>query len=195
MDDHDTAADTVFRDITMLLAAGFLAVVLLLLPFINPPVVSTETSVPPGNVIVTADWPDGWSTDVDLWVRAPGEIPVGYSNKDGPTFNLLRDDLGSSNDTTESNREQAVGRGVPAGTYVVNLHLYGNTQRTLPVPVHIEIAVVKPDGNVVTIFSQGTDLTSRGQELTVARFRLTAQGDLVPGSMNTLDTPLRKKVR
>jgi len=31
---------------------------------------------------------------VDLWVQAPGDVPVGYSNKSGGVLNLLRDDLG-----------------------------------------------------------------------------------------------------
>lgn len=192
MDEHDTAADTVFRDITMLLAAGFLAVVLLLLPFINPPTVSDEASIPPGNVIVTADWPDGWSTDVDLWVRAPNQLAVGYSRSDGTVFNLLRDDLGSRNDTTDSNREQAVGRGVPPGLYVVNVHLYNDGHGTLPVPVEIEIHIMKPNGDVMRLLTKDVKLLFDGHELTVARFRLDRDGNLVPGSMTDIQTPIRR---
>lgn len=195
MDDHDTAADTVFRDITMLLAAAFLAVVILLLPFINPPVEDTKGTIPPGNIIITADWPDGWATDVDLWVRAPGELPVGYSNKDGPTFNLLRDDRGSTGDITDSNREQAVARGVPAGQYTVNLHLYANAQGVLPVPVSVEITVVRPDGTVDTIYRQRVELTRPGHELTVARFHLDKRGVMDPASLNAVQVPLRKRSR
>ena len=39
----------------------------------------------------------------DLWVQAPGDVPVGYSNKSGGVFNLLRDDLGKAKDMTDGN--------------------------------------------------------------------------------------------
>ena len=39
----------------------------------------------------------------DLWVQAPGDLPIGYSNKSGGVFNLLRDDLGKAKDMTDGN--------------------------------------------------------------------------------------------
>jgi hypothetical protein len=39
----------------------------------------------------------------DLWIQAPGDVPVGYSNKSGGVFNLLRDDLGKAKDMTDGN--------------------------------------------------------------------------------------------
>ena len=36
---------------------------------------------------------DTVDVDIDLWVKAPDDIPVGYSNQGGLFFNLLRDDL------------------------------------------------------------------------------------------------------
>jgi hypothetical protein len=39
----------------------------------------------------------------DLGVQAPGDVPVGYSNKSGGVFNLLRDDLGKVMDMTDGN--------------------------------------------------------------------------------------------
>ena len=63
-------------------------------------------------MIVDAQWPDNWRTDVDLWVQAPGDVPVGYSNKGGVIMNLLRDDLGT-NDPTPLRYENQFSRGVP----------------------------------------------------------------------------------
>ena len=97
---------TVFRDVIMLALAGFIAMVLLLLPHLDPPgKAAEENTQPPGNVIVEARWPDELDSDVDLWVQAPGDIPVGYSNKGGAIFNLLRDDLGNRVDATGLNHE------------------------------------------------------------------------------------------
>ena len=49
--------------------------------------------------------------DVDLWVQAPGDISVGYSNKGSAVFNLLRDDLGKRVDVTGLNYETSYSRG------------------------------------------------------------------------------------
>ena len=186
MDDDN---GTVFRDVIFVALLGFVAIVVLLLPHINPPRAGTDQTIPPGNVIVTIDWPDEWATDVDLWVRAPGEQPIGYSNLGGQTFNLLRDDRGTYRDDTDQNREQAMSRGIPVGLYVVNLHLYSNAEGTLPVPVGIEIVVVTPAGMVKRLLQGQEVLTRRGQEITVWRFRLNADGNL--GTVDTIQTPLR----
>ena len=84
---------TVFRDVILLALLGFVAIVVLLLPHVNPDAEDKEAGVSPasGNVVVEIHWPDGLNTDVDLWVQAPGDVPVGYSNKGGRIFNLLRD--------------------------------------------------------------------------------------------------------
>ena len=55
--------------------------------------------------MIEARWPDAVDADVDLWVQAPGDVPVGYSNKGGAIFNLLRDDLGTRADATGINYE------------------------------------------------------------------------------------------
>lgn len=50
--EHD---DTVFRDVILLALAGFVLLVILLLPHINPPTrAAEEILTPPGNVIVEA---------------------------------------------------------------------------------------------------------------------------------------------
>src|SRR4051812_15305824 len=72
-----------------------------------------------GEVRVELHWPDGVDTDVDLWVRCPGDVSVGYSNKIGGACTLDRDDLGATNDRTPFNYETARSRGIPAGEYVV----------------------------------------------------------------------------
>ena len=74
---------TVFREVIMLALLGFVTIVILLLPHLNPPVEPVEDVNAPGNVVVELRWPDAVDADVDLWVQAPGDSPVGYSNKGG----------------------------------------------------------------------------------------------------------------
>jgi hypothetical protein len=184
---------TVFRDVTMLALAGFIAMVLLLLPHLNPPgQAAQESTQPPGNVIVEARWPDGLDSDVDLWVEAPGDVPVGYSNKGGVIFNLLRDDLGERADATGINYEISYARGIVAGEYTVNVHLYRNAAGSLPIPVTVVTSVKKtPQGRAKQLLASQIDLGREGEELTVYRFKLSEAGDLVPGSVHNLQRNLR----
>lgn len=185
--------DTVFRDVIMLALAGFVAMVILLLPHLNPPgETAEETTQPPGNVIVEVRWPDELDADVDLWVEAPGDIPVGYSNKGGTVFNLLRDDLGRRADATGLNYEVSYSRGIPAGEYTVNLHLYRNAANVFPIPVTVVASVKRsPKESARQLLASKVDLVREGEEVTVYRFRLSEDGSLVPGSVHSLQRNLR----
>ena len=184
---------TVFRDVLMLALCGFVAIVLLLLPHLNPPAkAADEAMAPPGNVIVEIRWPDDMDTDVDLWVEAPGDTPVGYSNKGATYFNLLRDDLGHVSDAMRINYEVSYSRGIPSGEYTVNVHLYRNLANIYPVPVTVVVSVKKTSQDSARqIVATEVELRRVGDELTAFRFRLDAAGDLVPGSVHSLARPLR----
>ena len=192
-EDGGEDGDIVFRDLIMLTLSGFVTVAVLLLPHIGESRAraATETAQPPGNVMIEARWPDGVDSDVDLWVQAPGDVPVGYSNKGGAVFNLLRDDLGARADATGINYEVSYARGLPPGEYTANLHLYRNVVGA-PVPVTV-VASVKTSvqESARQILSAKVELTREGQEVTVFRFRLDAAGALVPGSVTSLQKPLR----
>jgi hypothetical protein len=185
---------TVWLDTALLMLGGFVLMATLMMTVMNPPATSSEAegAPAPGNVIVEAQWPDQVDADVDLWVQAPGDRPVGYSNKSGRIFNLLRDDLGKSHDVTDYNYEVAYTRGTPGGEYVVNLHMYRGRQTSYPVDVKI-IASLKDDssGAVKQLVTTTVQLRKEGQELTALRFRLDTDGRLVAGSVNSLFKPLR----
>ncbi len=194
LDDNDDG--TVFRDVIMLALLGFVTIVILLLPHLNPPTRAAETTRPPGNVFVELRWPDEIDADVDLWVEAPGDVPVGYSNKGGRIFNLLRDDLGQLGDATELNYEVAFSRGIPAGEYTINLHLYRDDAGHLPLSAVVVISIkADADGAMRRIAKERVDLVRVGQELTVLRFSLDQSGNLVAGSIHRLQRGLRTAQR
>lgn len=192
--DEDDAG-TVFRDVITLALCGFVAIVILLLPHIHPEAkqaAQAEGVTSPGNVMIEVRWPDELDADIDLWVRAPGDVPVGYSNKSGVIFNLLRDDLGRNADPTRLNYEVAYSRGIPPGEYAVNVHLYRNKAMVTPIPVTVVTSVKRPDGETARqILATTIDLDREGQELTVYRFKLGESGELTAGSVHSLPTPLR----
>ncbi len=184
---EEDAWGTVFRDVILLALVGFVAMVILLLPHITEAKKETDETSVPGNVVVEAHWPSNLPVDVDLWVQAPGEYPVGFWNQGGPTFNLLRDDLGAEGDATEENYEITYSRGIVAGEYIVNVHMYGPLKAGTIVPVSIVVGVKKRfDTDLQQILRTVIRLDRRNQEETAFRFQLTRDGDLVAGSVNTL---------
>lgn len=198
--DHDEAddGDVVFRDFIMLTLSGFITLTVLMLAHIGMPQArpSDADAAAPGNVLIEVNWPNEIDADVDLWVQAPGDVPVGYSNKGGALFNLLRDDLGHQLDASGANYEVSYSRGLVPGEYTVNAHLYRNRSDADTVPVTV-VASVKQGPEAMTrqlLASQAT-LDREGKELTVFRFKLDERGGLVPGSVNSLPRPLRHGVK
>jgi hypothetical protein len=185
---------TVWLDTALLMLGGFILMTVLLIAVVNPPAKSSEsTGEPaPGNVIIEAQWADQLDADVDLWVQGPGDAAVGYSNKSGRLFNLLRDDLGKAQDMTDFNYEVAYSRGTPAGEYVVNIHMYRSVGVSYPVTVKV-VASLRQDAGSSSqqLVSTTVQLRHENQELTALRFRLDAKGALVADSVNNLFKELR----
>jgi hypothetical protein len=165
----------VWLDTALLMLGGFVLISVLMMAVMNPPARSSERDgvQSPGDVIIEAQWADKLDADVDLWVQAPGDVPVGYSNKSGQIFNLLRDDLGKAHDVTDYNYEVAYTRGRPNGEYVIDLHMYRG--RKVPYPIDVKIvASVKQDltGAAKQLVATTVQLRKENQELNALRFRL-----------------------
>jgi hypothetical protein len=185
---------TVWLDTALLMLGGFILMTVLMLSVVNPPAQSAETEgeQAPGNVIIEAQWRDGLDADVDLWVAAPGDRPVGYSNKAGVVFNLLRDDLGKAQDVTDYNYEVAYSRGMPAGEYVVNVHMYRGIGVTYPIEVKLVASVKKdPQDTARQLVATTVRLRHENDQVTAFRFRLDSEARLVHDSINSLYKELR----
>jgi len=192
--EHDDSA-TVFKDVLFLALAGFVCIAILLLPHINP---KTPQSVAEGrsaddSVIVEISWDDEQDADIDLWVRAPGDIAVGYSNKGGLFCNLLRDDLGSFADPLLINHEETVCRSLVADArYSVNVHAFSiKGGVTWPITVRARVQVKRPGTSLFEIIRTQGELYYVGEEITLANFMLDESGYPKPGSIDTVFVPLR----
>lgn len=183
---EDDAGGTVFRDVLMLALIGFVAMVIMMLPHLARKEQNTEEQKSPGNVVIEMHWPNNLDVDVDLWVQAPNDIPVGFFNQGSRFFNLLRDDLGNEGDITGKNYEVTYSRGIPAGEYVVNVHMYGPLPGGVTVPVTVVVSVKQKYDSLRPIVKTKLDLVRRNQEETAARFRLNGDGDLIEGSVNKI---------
>ena len=183
--DEDTTG-TVFRDVLMLALIGFVAMVIVILPHISESKQKDDEHRSPGNIVVEIHWPDDLPVDVDLWVQGPNDVPVGFFNQNSELFNLLRDDLGTEGDATELNYEVSYSRGIKAGEYIVNVHMYGPVPSGIVVPVTVVVSVRQKYDTLRQILTTNIDLERRNQEETAFRFSLTGTGELVPGSVTTL---------
>lgn len=192
-----------WRDFLFLMVLTFLVLLALLIYYLNPKAEETEKGdiVPPGNVIVGIVWPDSKNSDVDLWVRAPGDVPVGWSNLNGVIFNLLRDDLGEAGDAAGINYENAFSRGIVPGEYVINVQWFADYSGSSKMPVTVVVSVKKSltasdgasEAQITQILKTDIELRYVGEEITATRFELTDDGKLVPGSINALFKPLVTK--
>jgi hypothetical protein len=191
--DEDTL--TVWLDTALLMLGGFVLMTILMLTAINPPAKSAEVAgeQSPGNLIIEASWEGKLDADVDLWAKAPGDRPVGYSNPSGKVFNLLRDDRGTVEDITDINGEIVYSRGIPPGEYIVNVHTYrAGLDVRFPVEVKVAARLKKTTtGSAHLLIARTVKLLGENQEITVFRFTLDQNGDLVPGSTNHLFKELR----
>ena len=185
--------DVVFRDVILLALTGFISMVILLIPFVNPPTEEEASSTPPGNVIVELFWDNKRDVDIDLWVQAPDDIPVGYSNKGGLFFNLLRDDLGIYKDNSPVNYEVSYSRGISKGVYIANVHLYREDKSPFqPIIAELLISVVDPDNNKRRqILKTSKRLEEVGKEITVFQFELDKKGELNKSTINNEYVMLR----
>ena len=184
--------NVLFRDMLFLLVFAYLVIGAVALAHVaKNDEQQSKGQAPPGNVIVEMFWDKAIDADVDLWVQAPGDVPVGYSNKSGTIFNLVRDDLGKGGDPNSMNYEVSYGRGRWGGEYVVNATLYRSRDEKHPVSVQIKVSHQSQEGRVLQVLQSNVELTFEGQETTVFRFRLDEKGEFIADSMNRIHKPLR----
>lgn len=158
-------------DLLFNIVGALLFYVLSLLAQVHPP--AEPDMAQPGNIVVSATWAPG-PDDVDLWLASPKDKAIGYSNKSGAVWSLLRDDLGEANDETPLNYESAFTRGTPDGEYIVNLRCY-SCLTAQDVDVEVRLA------NGVLVWRGVVHLAGNKDEKTAVRWRMS-DGRVVAGS-------------
>ena len=191
----NSQSDTIFRDVTLLALSGFIAIVVLFLPWLNLKTKDLVIKEPVGSVIFELFWSDKIDADLDLWVRGPNDSAVGYAHPSGQVFNLLRDDRGLIADHTPLNYEISFTRGILAGEYQANVHLFKHDKNKKKIQATVVASLVTPDrGYRKEIIQKKVTLSSQGKEKTVLRFKLDNNFKIVPGSINSLRKTLIGKL-
>jgi len=194
--ESDDAETTLFSQDVLLAGFGAVAFMfMLLLTLINKPGLKEASSASlPGNIIIESYWDQVnpgtgkcFDVDVDLWVMGPDKQPIGYSNKGGKYYDLLRDDLGCRSKDDPVNYEITTSRGVIPGFHCVNLHLYANRAAVLPVKVKLTVKVVQGNpgesatkGGSDPVIVSDVLLKSEGEERNAFCFALDESGTYDP---------------
>lgn len=178
-----------FRAYSLIVVAMFAILVAIMIANLNPKADSGkgETKAA-GDIIAHIVWPNG-DTDVDLWMFGPDEPgPVGYSNKAGIIWNLLRDDRGVLPDATPINYEDGFTRGIVPGEYIINIQCFRCANAQFPMTVDMAVSKRNRYSNdsIENIVVTKIVLKADGQEKTGVRFVIDEKGDVQMNSINNV---------
>ncbi|RJQ71439.1 MAG: hypothetical protein C4519_19530 [Desulfobacteraceae bacterium] len=178
-------SNTAFLDLLFNALIGF--VMLFMLAFL-----SITSKAEKGDIktkaefIITVTWNEESKDDVDTYLEDPLGNVLNFQRKDIGLAHLDRDDIGQMNDRitlpdgsiiqVKENQELTSIRGFISGQWVLNLHMY--SKRDKP-PTLVRVRLDKLNPVVRTIFQQDIELNERWQEITIGRFQMSAQGEIV----------------
>ena len=172
-----------FVDLLFNVLIGFVFLFIVSFLLINPIAKRADIEVK-AEFLITVMWPDNLEDDVDTYVEDPAGNLVWFRSREPGLMHLDRDDLGKRNDEVVTaagtilfpeNREIVTLRGIVPGEYVVNIHMYFKVGQE-PVPVTIQIDKINPYS---VVLRETIELKSKGDEVTVARFSVKSNGDII----------------
>ena len=136
---------TSFVDLLFIISLGFLLLLFIILPFLNP-ITKQGTVDPPVHMMIEMTWDNESDRDIDLHTQGPVELPVNYIYKDNGYMTLKKDDLGTRNDSYAVNGQTVVVKqnyeittlsALPDGWYAVNVHYYSSLGDPLEVCIRV----------------------------------------------------------
>lgn len=168
-----------FIDFAFNLIIALIALFILSIMMLNPPKQESSTKKEAKYLIVMR-WQDGSNHDVDLWIQY-GERIVGFPMRQFQHLSLERDDLGPDDTTnllhfTPLNEEIIAIRSFQEGWYTVNAHWYRKRDDG-QVPI-VRWAIISILDNNKIIDQGGVVFAEQGQELTLVRFYMKANGEI-----------------
>jgi hypothetical protein len=177
--------NTSFLDLLFNTLVGFVFLFIVAFLLINPSIKKADIKTK-AEFVITVTWNDNSQDDVDTWLEDPVGDVVHFRQKDVGLAHLDRDDLGKTNDVIilddgskveyPHNQELTTIRGFVPGEWVLNVHMY--CKRDLdPTPVEVRIDKLNP--TVQTIFYKKILMKTKWEEITVTRFVMTNQGDII----------------
>jgi hypothetical protein len=176
MDRNKYSSSFGFIDLLFNLLVGFVFLFFIAYILINP-IAKKGIITPPDVALITAQWNDYSTADVDIWIRDPHGRIMSFQNKVISGMHLEKDDLGNRNDTVWVNGEDVINptnqevihiqQFIP-GTYRVSVHLY-NQRGEPPQNVTVKLKTLSPYKEYAT---KDIILSTHGQEIGVFEFKI-----------------------
>jgi len=177
--------NTSFLDLLFNTLVGFVLLFIISFLLINPSIKKADIKTK-AEFVITVTWNDNSNDDVDTWLQDPAGNLLHFRQKDVGLAHLDRDDLGNLNDTITlpdgrsieytHNQELTTIRGFIPGEWVLNVHMY-KKRGSDPTPVEVRIDKLNP--KVRTLYYKKIVMNSTWEEVTVTRFVMTNQGDII----------------
>lgn len=168
-----------FIDFAFNLIIALIALFLLSIIMLNPP--KQESSVKKETkYLIVMKWQDGSNHDVDLWAQY-GDRLVGFPMRQSENMSLERDDLGPDDTNqmihfTPINEEIMSIRAFREGWYTIAAHWYRKRDDG-PAPV-VQWAIIAVFDNNKIVDRGVVTFTEQGQEITLVRFFMKADGEI-----------------
>jgi hypothetical protein len=177
--------NTSFLDLLFNTLVGFVLLFIISFLLINPSLKKADIKTK-AEFMITVTWSDNSRDDVDTWLQDPAGNVVHFRQRDIGMAHLDRDDLGAVNDTIRlkdgrtikytHNQELTTIRGFITGEWVLNVHMY---KKRDPSPTPVEVRIDKLNPKVQTILYKKIVMNQTWEEITIARFVMTSQGDII----------------
>ena len=177
--------NTSFLDLLFNTLVGFVLLFIIAFLLINPNIKKADIKTK-AEFVITVTWNDNSQDDVDTWLQDPAGNVLHFRQKDVGLAHLDRDDLGKINDIITlddgrqveytHNQELATIRGFLTGEWVLNVHMYSKRDAN---PTLVEVRIDKLNPKVQTLFYKKIVMKSKWEEVTVTRFVMTNQGDII----------------
>jgi hypothetical protein len=180
---NDDGSFVPFTDILFNIVLGFTVMMFISFALIKPDDKSGNVDIN-AEMLITATWPDLMADDIDMYVEDPQGNVVWYHSREQGLVHLDRDDRGNYRDVimingqevqSPLNQETVTVRGFVPGEYVINVYFYLAAGLDT-VPVTVKVEKLNPSASVVHYST--VNLTRQGQEETMVRFTLDAQGNV-----------------
>ena len=200
MDEHDLMAASddgtfvPFTDMLFNVVIGLAFMVFIAFSLINPTAKTGAVELK-AELLITMNWPDNDTDDMDIYVRDPAGNIVWYHSREAGLMHLDHDDRGSTRERISVNgqtiqnplnQEIVTIRGIVPGEYVVNAHQFLATS-TNKLPVSVKVEKLNPTASVVFYGTQEFD--HKGQEETFVRFTLDPDGKVSDVNTGTAAIP------
>jgi len=194
---------TGFIDVLANTALGFFTLLLLMVVLANPPKKDDQKKsdiVIDASLMVTMEWPDNSTADVDLFSIIPNEKVVFFGRKESGGSALDRDDQGRKTDTIlmpdgsrhviRSNWEHLFVKKMIPGRYAINVVLYHTGGGDTKTPVKVRIETFKP---YKLVMEKRVILSGHLQEETIISFDVDDEGKIIQSSMSDRPVDILKR--